>query len=275
MNGSTERNGSRRSFYISPGGAAFGNPSLGSATGDPDALARTNARLEAGVAGIEDSAVANGNLAKYIGAQFIPRSVEGWAGFIASGPLLGEAVGVLAPALTRVAPVLGRDLGSFFTPADQFVGPTIGRSGFQTPSQMADALRERYAAAVNDAHTAVTGALDDGALRVPEGVPRNTFVGQQVDKAARADLRQWLIEEGIPEGPHGLVQLNRRLYDPSGQAYRIPDVRVPSANVILDATVGDKFVATPQVRDFISFSKGNTVYIVSPQQQGGWKVVYP
>jgi hypothetical protein len=50
IDGSTERNGSRRSFYISEGGAAFGSPGLGSATGDPHALVRANARLEAGVA---------------------------------------------------------------------------------------------------------------------------------------------------------------------------------------------------------------------------------
>ena len=71
-------------------------------------------------------------------------------------------------------------------------------------------------------------------------------------------------------GPnHPLMQVNKRLYDPSGSgAYRIPDLRVN--NHVFDLTIGEKFAGqTSQVDDFINFSGGARVIIIRPTQTGG------
>jgi hypothetical protein len=110
----TQRNGSRRSFYVNENGVAFGNPNLGAAVGDPEAHSRANARFERIAAGFEEFASEKAGFAGYLAAQFMPRSVEGWLGVAVGGPVLGEAAGVGLPALVRAAPVLGREVGSFF-----------------------------------------------------------------------------------------------------------------------------------------------------------------
>ena len=52
--------------------------------------------------------------------------------------------------------------------------------------------------------------------------------------------------EGIGEGQGQLIQVNRYLYDPGGSgSYRIPDVSIPGANQIYDATLGFKSWSTP------------------------------
>jgi hypothetical protein len=57
-----------------------------------------------------------------------------------------------------------------------------------------------------------------------------------------------------------------RQYDPSGSGkYRIPDIMLPKDKVILDATIGTKSLATPQVQDFFKYG-GNNVVIQSPNK---------
>lgn len=89
-------------------------------------------------------------------------------------------------------------------------------------------------------------------------------------------MHRWLRSEGITEGPDQAVQLNRWLRDPSDSgAYRIPDVRIPDANLIMDGTIGLKWQSTPQVADFRSFSGGSSIVIVRPTQLGGSYSVLP
>jgi hypothetical protein len=83
-------------------------------------------------------------------------------------------------------------------------------------------------------------------------------------------MRRWLAREDIAEGPGQVIQINRWLRDPAGSgAYRIPDVRIPSANIVFDGTIGWKSTTTPQIIDFRGFSGGNNVMIVRPTQLGG------
>jgi hypothetical protein len=127
----------RRSFYTTDGGAAFGNPSLGRAVGDPEVITRTNARIDAVVAGAEDFWVQQGGVTGYLGylgAQFVPRSVEGWAGFIVSGPVIGEAFAVGLPGIVRAVPLLGREVGGV---VDSVVSRIWTRAG-QPPIPLAD-----------------------------------------------------------------------------------------------------------------------------------------
>jgi RHS repeat-associated protein len=116
----------------------------------------------------------------------------------------------------------------------------------------------------NQAWQEVVNDFNQGGTKVPAGQSWQTVLGQRTDAAARDMLNDYLNAQGIPEGPGGQVLVNRRLYDPSSSgAYRIPDVRIPSANLILDGTVGTKTPATPQVQDFMNWGN-NRVNIVSP-----------
>lgn len=97
-----------------------------------------------------------------------------------------------------------------------------------------------------------------------------------MDNYARSQMRSWLASEGLFEGQGSVIQINRWLRDPTGSgAYRIPDVRIPSANVIFDGTIGIKTSSTPQVIDFGSFSGGNNVIIVRPTRLGGSYGIVP
>ena len=103
-------------------------------------------------------------------------------------------------------------------------------------------------------------------------------VGNRTDAIARAALRRWLSSsEGIQEGPGRIIQVNRWLRDPSGSgAYRIPDVRIPGANITFDGTIGWKTAGTPQIVDFRGFSGGDNIIIVRPTQLGGsYGIVFP
>lgn len=104
--------------------------------------------------------------------------------------------------------------------APEFVGPGIGRSGFKTSADFADASFQRYQGYVNDAYDAARAAEDAGLLR---GNP-NTRIGDFVDRDSAARFRGWLNSEGIAEGSGGFVQMNRWLRDPAGTGlYVRPD----------------------------------------------------
>jgi hypothetical protein len=115
----------------------------------------------------------------------------------------------------------------------------------------------------------------NGTLRPPTNISRNTFLGRLIDQRARDQIRTWLAEEGIAEGL--LIRVNRRLADPLGTGrYRIPDIRIPGANVILDASIELKTIASAQIYDFSVFSGGNGIIIVRPTQLGGsYALVFP
>ena len=145
--------------------------------------------------------------------------------------------------------------------ADEFVGPVIGRSAFKNPSQFADALEVRYQGFVDDAYIVAERLERQGLLRGNA----NTRVGDFVDRVASRDLKAWLRSEGIPEGPRAIVQVNRWLRDPSGSGlYVRPDVRIPAAGRIFDATVGYKPYNSPQIVGFRRYSGGDQITIVRP-----------
>ena len=78
----------------------------------------------------------------------------------------------------------------------------------------------------------------------------------------------------LPKPP--LIQVNRYLPNPTGTGYRIPDVSIPDADQIFDATIGNKFWSNLQVKDFFQFSGGGSITIVRPTQVGGsYSVVTP
>ena len=71
--------------------------------------------------------------------------------------------------------------------------------------------------------------------------------------------------------------MNQYLRDPvESGAYRIPDLYVPGASQIYDATLGYKwFETTPQIRDFYQFSGGSRITIVRPTPLGGSYTLIP
>lgn len=128
----------------------------------------------------------------------------------------------------------------------------------------------RYQRYTDEAYTAASDAYAKGRLVVPEGMSADTIIGQRTDAIARIRMSRWLDSEGISEGPGEAMQLNRWLRDPAGSgSYRIPDVRIPDANLIMDGTIGFKWQTTPQVMDFYNFSGGSRITIVRPTQLGG------
>jgi YD repeat-containing protein len=167
---------------------------------------------------------------------------------------------VVPPAAGGVAG-LGTDLAG---------ASSIGSSGYASMQELSDAAFAKYQGFVDDGYSAAQQALENGKLQVPSGVSRNTVLGQFTDQYARTAMSEWLDGEGIGEGAGESVQLNRYLYDPAGSgSYRIPDVSLPGANQIYDATLGFKSWSTPQIRGFYQYSGGSNITIVRPTQLGG------
>jgi hypothetical protein len=121
--------------------------------------------------------------------------------------------------------------------------------------------------------------------RVAQGLVANDpmAIGADVDAFARQGLRRWLANaEGIEEGGGNIIQVNRRLYDPTGSgAYRIPDVYIPGANTIFDGTIAYKTNLLDQTIDFNAFSGGGHVTIIRPSGlvtngvQGSYGLYFP
>lgn len=153
-----------------------------------------------------------------------------------------------------------------------FVGPLIGKSGFRTSSEFAEAVGARYQGFVDDAYVVAQRNEARGLLT---GNP-NTRLGVEVDRISAARLEAYLQSEGIKEGPGSLVQMNRWLRDPNGSGlYVRPDVRIPAAGRIFDATVGFKPYNAPQIMRFGHYSGGDYVTLVRPGAVGGSYSVIP
>jgi hypothetical protein len=146
----------------------------------------------------------------------------------------------------------------------------IGRSNW-TVSQFADEVFGRYQQFYDQAYSRVSA-------RIGRGIPNDPMkIGQIVDARARSAMRRWLAREEIAEGAGEVIQVNRWLRDPGGSGvYRIPDIRIPSANIVFDGTIGWKSITTPQIIDFRAFSGGNNITVVRPTQLGGsYGLVFP
>jgi len=79
-----------------------------------------------------------------------------------------------------------------------------------------------------------------------------------------------------PTGAPNIIQVNRRLLDPSfSGAYRVPNVYVPPAGQIFDASLEFKIATSPQIRDFWNYSNGSRITIVRPTEAGGSYSILP
>jgi hypothetical protein len=150
-----------------------------------------------------------------------------------------------------------------------FVGPTFGKSGFISTSELADASFLRNQSYVTDAYDV---ALAKNARGLLTG-NRNTRIGSFVDRDSATRYGAWLDSEDIPRE---MVRMNRWLRDPAGTGlYVRPDIRIPGASLSLDATVGLKWSTDTQIMRFSSFSGGDRIIIVRPQQLGGSYSIWP
>jgi hypothetical protein len=132
------------------------------------------------------------------------------------------------------------------------------------PNSLVGNVTGAYQQFYNTGWQTVVQRFNQGEITIPAGQSWQTVLGQQVDQYARGALLNYLGNEGIPEGPTGQVLVNRQLFDPSGSGnYRIPDVQIPSAGLILDGTIGSKNLSTSQIQDFIPYS-GGAVNIITP-----------
>jgi hypothetical protein len=156
------------------------------------------------------------------------------------------------------------------------IGPTIGRSGYGNWQEFGDAALTRYQGFYDQADAIVQRQVAAGNIANDP-----LTIGRVTDAQARDLFRDWLASEGMTyNGPGAAVRVNSRLYDPLGSgAYRIPDIRIPGANLIFDGTLATspaKSALSPQILDFRSFSGGNNVVIVQPTRLGGsYGVVFP
>jgi hypothetical protein len=148
----------------------------------------------------------------------------------------------------------------------RILGP-YGR--FTSADEFAKEVVVRYQQYMDQGYALARAAADQGRLFIPKGLREDIVIGRRTDNFARCRLRAFVEGEGIAEGPGKAIEINRRLTDPSsgGKLYRVPDVRIPGANLIIDGTIGVKGRATPQVSDFYKFS-GHNVTIVRPTQLG-------
>ena len=157
-------------------------------------------------------------------------------------------------------------------------GPWIGRSQYRTTAEFSDAVAAKYQQLYDQGYSDTMDLVGRGLV-----ANDNTVIGSRVDALARNGLRDWLSNvEGIEEGPGSIIQVNRRLYDPSGSgAYRIPDVYIPGANAIFDGTIAYKTNLLDQTIDFNAFSGGGSVTIIRPSGlvtngvQGSYGLYFP
>ena len=123
-----------------------------------------------------------------------------------------------------------------------------------------------------DAYAAGTRLESNGLLRGNA----NTRLGDYVDRTSARDLKAYLRSVGVSEGSGSLVQMNRFLRDPEGTGlYVRPDVRIPAANRIFDATVGFKPYNSTQITRFGQYSGGDYITIVRPGAVGGSCSIVP
>jgi RHS repeat-associated protein len=152
----------------------------------------------------------------------------------------------------------------------EFIGPLIGKSGFRTSGEFAEAVGTRYQGYVDSAYLAGQRLESLGLLR---GNP-NTRLGDYVDRISARDLKAYLRSEGVSEGSHGIVQMNRWLRDPAGSGlYVRPDVRIPAAGRIYDATVGFKPYNSTQITLFGRYSGGDRITVIRPSPMGSYSIV--
>lgn len=124
-------------------------------------------------------------------------------------------------------------------------------------------VMKAYQRFYDDAFATAQSNYASGRLRVKPRMNSTTVIGNQADRLATDRLKQWLEREGLSSD----VRVNRRLRDPNGSgAYRRPDLHIQSERTIIDGTIGNKTLQTPQIKDFIAYSHGDTIIIVQPNK---------
>ena len=144
---------------------------------------------------------------------------------------------------------------------------SIGASGYTSHEAFSEATYQTYQQAVDAGYAQARIDIDKGILKVPAGINEDVVLGQQADRVGRETLRQWQAAEGVLEGGGGgnVVQINRRLYDPNWTGtYVVPDVFVPPARQIFDASTEYKTFSSTQVQRFSDFSDWSNITIVRP-----------
>ena len=109
--------------------------------------------------------------------------------------------------------------------AEGFIGPTIGRSGYRTMAEFDAAVGTKYQQLVDQGYADTMNRVGQrvGEERSDGDRQRGGFVCTNGDAGLAMQV------EGIQEGPGRIIQINRRLYNPAGAGYRIPDVYIPGA----------------------------------------------
>ena len=118
-------------------------------------------------------------------------------------------------------------------------------------------------------------AYDEGVVLLRAGklnirLSPQEALGNYIDQRVRQDLRALYRLHGTDTAGKGLVRVNRRENDSSGDelTYRLPDARV--GNVAFDVTLTRKCLTTPQVRGFFGTDfQPAYVAIIRPRQMGG------
>lgn len=86
-------------------------------------------------------------------------------------------------------------------------------------------------------------------------------------------LKAWFDSDGIPEGTGGIVQMNRWLRDPVGSGLYVgPDVRIPGAGKIFDASVGFEPFNNTQIVRFGQCSNGDMIILVQPASIASYSI---
>ncbi len=151
----------------------------------------------------------------------------------------------------------------------------IGKSGYRSIGEFTDAVTAKYQSLYDQGYSIAEKMASQGRIQ-------NTAraIGSKTDEFARVGLRDWLTNvEGIEEGAGRIIQVNRRLYDPSGSgAYRVPDVYIPGSQTILDGSISFKTSASLQIIDFRNFSGGARTTIMAPTspnlQWGSYGIIH-
>ncbi|UOO87655.1 VENN motif pre-toxin domain-containing protein [Neisseria arctica] len=137
---------------------------------------------------------------------------------------------------------------------------TIGKSGYRSIQEFTEAVRMNYQKFYDQGYAQAKKLAEQGKIG-----KSNREIGSNADQYARVNLRDWLKNEGIKEGPSEIIQINRRLYDPLGSGkYRIPDVYIPGSKTILDGSLEFKTKQSKQIQDFNRYSNGAKTTIIVP-----------
>jgi hypothetical protein len=179
-------------------------------------------------------------------------------GFFSNETLYGNR---LMDAKMGLVTVAAMELTSVARGISAMSTESIGNSGFRSIGDFTDAVTTKYQSLYDQGYSIAEKMALRG--RIPNTAQA---IGSKTDQFARVGLRDWLTNaEGIEEGVGKIIQVNRRLYDPSGSgAYRVPDVYIPGSQTILDGSISFKMGTSRQIIDFGKFSGGAKTTIITP-----------